>query len=53
MVKGVIIMTDQVCYVCGTDMKTFDIIDKDSGEKVAEEIACPNEWHSDHTRAKT
>jgi len=46
-------MTDEICMVCGAEMRAYDIIDKDTGEKVSEEIACPDEWREEHTRAKT
>jgi hypothetical protein len=46
-------MTEEVCYICGQQMKTFDVIDPDTGEKVAEEVACPDEWRESHNRART
>jgi len=46
-------MTDQTCYICGQQMKAFDVIDPDTNEKVAEEIACPDEWRESHNRAQT
>jgi len=46
-------MTEEVCYICGKQMKAFDVIDPDTGEKVAEEIACPDEWRETHHRART
>jgi hypothetical protein len=45
-------MAKEICYVCGQKMSQFDIYDPESGEKVAEEIACPDEWRESHNRAK-
>jgi len=45
-------MKEEVCYICGASMKSFDIVDPDTGEKVAEEVACPDEWKESHQRSK-
>jgi hypothetical protein len=42
-------MSEQICYVCGAQMETFDVIQQETGKKVAEEICCPNEWMESHT----
>ena len=46
-------MTDETCYICGQQMKAFDVYDPETNEKVAEEIACPDEWRESHNRART
>jgi len=45
--------THGVCYVCGKEMKAFDIIDPETNEKVGEEVSCPDEWRESHNRART
>jgi hypothetical protein len=34
-------------------MKEYDIVDPESGETVATEICCPNEWKESHDRGRT
>ena len=46
-------MTENICYICGKDMKVYDVVDPDTGEKVAEETCCPDEWRESHDRGKT
>jgi hypothetical protein len=45
-------MTD-ICRICGQQMKEFDIVDKETGEVVGQEICCPDEWRESHNRART
>ena len=45
-------MVEEICHICGEEMKAFDIIDPETGKKIAEEIACTNEWRESHTCVK-
>jgi len=45
-------MEEQICDICGKKMKSFDVIDPETGEKVAEEIVCSDEWRESHDRIR-
>jgi|APHM01.1.fsa_nt_gi hypothetical protein len=44
---------EQICMICGSDMKEFEVYDPDTNEQVATEVACPNEWKTTHDRERT
>jgi hypothetical protein len=40
------------CSVCGKEMKSFDIVDPETGNTVSEEICCEDEWKESHDSLK-